>query len=80
MRLFHRLVHDERFCDVPMILETPWVAVGGTDKKAQKLEPFKDKLFTAEVDGKGMVEYAFHREITREDILKTSGNQDAKHP
>ena len=24
-----------------------------------KLEPFKDKLFTAEVDGKGMVEYAF---------------------
>ena len=35
-----------------------------------KLEPFKDKLFTAEVDGKGMVEYAFHREITREDILK----------
>ena len=35
-----------------------------------KLEPFKDKLFTAEVDGKGMVEYAFHREITRDDILK----------
>ena len=35
-----------------------------------KLEPFKDKLFTAEVDGKGMVQYAFHREITREDILK----------
>lgn len=35
-----------------------------------KLEPFKDKLFTAEVDGKGIVEYAFHREITREDILK----------
>lgn len=35
-----------------------------------KLKPFKDKLFTAEVDGKGMVEYAFHREITREDILK----------
>ena len=35
-----------------------------------KLEPFKDKLFTAEVDDKGMVEYAFHREITREDILK----------
>ena len=35
-----------------------------------KLEPFKDKLFTAEVDGKGMVQYAFHREITRDDILK----------
>ena len=35
-----------------------------------KLEPFKDKLFTAEVDGKGLVQYAFHREITREDILK----------
>ncbi len=31
-----------------------------------KLEPFKDKLFTAEVDGKGMVQYAFHREITRD--------------
>ena len=37
---------------------------------ASKLEPFKDKLFTAVVDGKGKVEYAFHREITREDILK----------
>ncbi len=35
-----------------------------------KLEPFKDKIFSAEIDGKGMVEYAFHREITREDILK----------
>ena len=35
-----------------------------------KLEPFKDKLFTAEVDGKGMVEYAFHREIT----ARTSSN------
>lgn len=29
----HRLVHDERFLDVPKILETPWVAVEGTDKK-----------------------------------------------
>ncbi len=35
-----------------------------------KLEPFKDQIFKAEVDGKGMVEYVFHREITREDILK----------
>ena len=35
-----------------------------------KLKPFKDKIFTAEVDGKGTVEYAFHRDITREDILK----------
>ena len=35
-----------------------------------KLEPFKDQIFTAEVDGKGNVEYSFHRDITREDILK----------
>ena len=35
-----------------------------------KLQPFKDQVFTAQVDGKGTVEYAFHRDITREDILK----------
>ena len=29
-----------------------------------KLEPFKDKLFTANIDGKGNVEYSFHRDIT----------------
>ena len=35
-----------------------------------KLEPFKDQIFTANIDGKGNVEYSFHRDITREDILK----------
>ena len=29
----HRLVHDERFIDVPKILETPWLAEEGSDKK-----------------------------------------------
>ena len=28
----HRLVHDERFIDVPKILETPWLAEEGSDK------------------------------------------------
>lgn len=37
----HRLVHDERFLDVPKILETPWVAVGGTDKKEP---PYKEEI------------------------------------
>jgi deoxyribonuclease-4 len=40
MRL-HRLVHDERFLDVPKILETPWVAVEGTDKKEP---PYKEEI------------------------------------
>ena len=35
-----------------------------------KLEPFKDQIFTANIDGKGNVEYSFHRDITRDDILK----------
>lgn len=37
----HRLVHDERFLDVPKILETPWVAVKGTDKKEP---PYKEEI------------------------------------
>lgn len=37
----HRLVHDERFLDVPKILETPWVAVEGTDKKEP---PYKEEI------------------------------------
>ena len=37
----HRLVHDERFIDVPKILETPWVAVEGTDKKEP---PYKEEI------------------------------------
>ena len=37
----HRLVHDERFIGVPKILETPWVAVEGTDKKEP---PYKEEI------------------------------------
>lgn len=33
----HRLVHDERFIDVPKILETPWLAEEGSDKKTKPL-------------------------------------------
>ena len=39
--ILHRLVHDERFLDVPKILETPWVAVEGTDKKEP---PYKEEI------------------------------------
>ena len=35
----HRLVHDERFIDVPKILETPWLAEEGSDKKTKP--PYK---------------------------------------
>ena len=31
----HRLVHDERFIDVPKILETPWLAEEGSNKKTK---------------------------------------------
>ena len=37
----HRLVHDERFVDVPKILETPWIAVEGSDKK---VPPYKEEI------------------------------------
>lgn len=36
-----RLIHDERFMAVPKILETPWVAVEGTDKKEP---PYKEEI------------------------------------
>ena len=38
----HRLVHDERFIDVPMILETPWLAEEGSDKKTKP--PYKEEI------------------------------------
>lgn len=38
----HRLVHDERFIDVPKILETPWLAEEGTDKKTKP--PYKEEI------------------------------------
>ena len=38
----HRLVHDERFMDVPKILETPWLAEEGSDKKTKP--PYKEEI------------------------------------
>lgn len=38
----HRLVHDERFIDVPKILETPWLAEEGSDKKTKP--PYKEEI------------------------------------
>lgn len=35
-----------------------------------KLEPFKHQIFTVEMEDKAKVEYVFHRDITREDILR----------
>lgn len=38
----HRLVHDERFIDVQKILETPWLAEEGSDKKTKP--PYKEEI------------------------------------
>ena len=38
----HRLVHEERFIDVPKILETPWLAEEGSDKKTKP--PYKEEI------------------------------------
>lgn len=38
----HRLVHDERFIDVPKILETPWLAEEVSDKKTKP--PYKEEI------------------------------------
>ena len=38
----HRLVHDERCIDVPKILETPWLAEEGSDKKTKP--PYKEEI------------------------------------
>lgn len=38
----HRLVHDERFIDVPKILQTPWLAEEGSDKKTKP--PYKEEI------------------------------------
>ena len=38
----HRLVHDERFIDVPKTLETPWLAEEGSDKKTKP--PYKEEI------------------------------------
>lgn len=38
----HKLVHDERFLDIPKILETPWRRPEGSDKKT--LPPYKEEI------------------------------------
>jgi deoxyribonuclease-4 len=53
----HRLVHDERFIDVPKILETPWLAEEGSDKKTkppykEEIEMIKNKEFDPELKEK----------------------------
>ena len=37
----HRVVHDERFLDIPKILETPWLCEDGSAKKT--IPPYKGK-------------------------------------
>lgn len=37
-----RLVHDERFIDIPKILETPWLCAEGSDKKT--IPPYKEEI------------------------------------
>ena len=38
----HRLVHDERFLNVPKILETPWLCEEGSAKKT--IPPYKEEI------------------------------------
>ena len=38
----HRLVHDERFLNVPKILETPWLCEAGSTKKT--IPPYKEEI------------------------------------
>lgn len=38
----HRLVHDERFTDIPKILETPWLCEEGSAKKT--IPPYKEEI------------------------------------
>ena len=38
----YKLVHDERFLDVPKILETPWLCVEGEKKKT--IPPYKEEI------------------------------------
>ena len=37
-----KVVHDERFADVPKILETPWLCAEGSDKKT--IPPYKEEI------------------------------------
>ena len=38
----YKIVHDERFKEVPKILETPWLCEEGSDKKT--IPPYKDEI------------------------------------
>ena len=38
----HRVVHDERFLDIPKILETPWLCEEGSAKKT--IPPYKEEI------------------------------------
>lgn len=38
----HRFVHDERFADIPKILETPWLCEEGSAKKT--IPPYKEEI------------------------------------
>lgn len=38
----HRVVHDERFLDIPKILETPWLCEEGSEKKT--IPPYKEEI------------------------------------
>lgn len=38
----HRIVHDERFADIPKILETPWLCADGSKEKT--IPPYKEEI------------------------------------
>ncbi len=40
--ILHRVVHDERFLDIPKILETPWLCEEGSAKKT--IPPYKEEI------------------------------------
>ncbi|HCX91966.1 MAG TPA: deoxyribonuclease IV [Lachnospiraceae bacterium] len=40
----HRLVHDERFAQIPKILETPWRVIDGEGTKKNSAAPYKEEI------------------------------------
>ena len=40
----HRLVHDERFAQIPKILETPWRVIDGEGTKKNSEAPYKEEI------------------------------------
>ena len=40
----HRLVHDERFAQIPKILETPWRVIDGEGTKKKSAAPYKEEI------------------------------------